>query len=49
MNLSDLVKDWGGFEELVKKIHQDGEVTVKRKKVPGHFGKKVPGHFGIRK
>jgi hypothetical protein len=33
MKLKDIVKDWGGFEELVKNLHQDGETIVKRKEV----------------
>jgi hypothetical protein len=28
--LNDVVKDWGGFEEFVKKIHQKGNVNVIR-------------------
>lgn len=28
--LNDIVKDWGGFEEFVKKIHQKGNVNVIR-------------------
>lgn len=30
MRLKDIVKDWGGFEELIKSFHQDGEVEVER-------------------
>src|SRR6202012_3533527 len=26
--ISDLVKDWGGFEKLVAELHETGEVTV---------------------
>ncbi|MCE3254894.1 MAG: hypothetical protein K0R25_388 [Rickettsiaceae bacterium] len=33
MKLKDVVKDWGGFEDLVKNLHQDGETIVKRKEV----------------
>ena len=28
MNISDLVTDWGGFEQLVAKLHESGDVTV---------------------
>lgn len=28
--MADLVKDWGGFEELVKDLHNTGNVTVER-------------------
>jgi hypothetical protein len=28
MTIADLVKDWGGFEKLVAKLHETGEVTV---------------------
>jgi hypothetical protein len=28
INISDLVKDWGGFEKLVAKLNETGEVTV---------------------
>ncbi len=31
MKLKDVVKDWGGFEDLIKNLHQDGETIVKRK------------------
>ena len=30
MNVDELVTNWGGFEELVKKLHETGEVTVER-------------------
>lgn len=26
--LTDLIKDWGGFEKLIAKLHESGEVTV---------------------
>jgi hypothetical protein len=28
MSIADLVKDWGGFEKLVAKLHDTGDVTV---------------------
>lgn len=28
MDLSDLVQDWGGFEQLVAKLHETGDVSV---------------------
>ncbi len=28
MIISDLVKDWGGFEKLVAELHETGDVTV---------------------
>jgi hypothetical protein len=28
MNISELVKDWGGFEKLVAALHETGDVTV---------------------
>jgi Restriction endonuclease len=28
MNIADFVTDWGGFEKLVAKLHETGEVTV---------------------
>jgi hypothetical protein len=28
LNISELVKDWGGFEKLVAEFHETGEVTV---------------------
>lgn len=31
MKLKDVVQDWGGFEDLVKNLHQDGETIVTRK------------------
>ncbi len=30
MKLEDLIKDWGGFEELVAELHKTGDVTVER-------------------
>lgn len=30
MDLSDLVQDWGGFEQLIEQLHQSGEVEVER-------------------
>jgi len=30
IDLDALVEDWGGFEELVKDIHEDGNVSVQR-------------------
>lgn len=30
MGLNSLVEDWGGFEDLVKDIHEDGNVSVER-------------------
>ncbi|MGO9722867.1 MAG: restriction endonuclease [Methylocella sp.] len=30
MSIADLVKDWGGFEKLVEKLHETGQVTVER-------------------
>ncbi len=30
MKIKDLVKDWGGFEELITDLHRDGEVEVQR-------------------
>lgn len=28
MSIADLVTDWGGFEQLVAKLHETGQVTV---------------------
>ncbi len=28
MSISELVKDWGGFEKLIAELHETGEVTV---------------------
>jgi hypothetical protein len=28
IGLSDLATDWGGFEKLIAKLHETGEVTV---------------------
>jgi hypothetical protein len=30
MSISDLVRDWGGFEELVETLHETGRVSVER-------------------
>jgi restriction endonuclease len=30
MGITELVQDWGGFERLVAKLHETGEVTVER-------------------
>lgn len=30
MNLNELIQDWGGFEDLVKELHDDGTVSVQR-------------------
>lgn len=30
MEMKDLVRDWGGFEELVADLHRTGNVTVQR-------------------
>lgn len=30
MQLEDIVKDWGGFEELVKDLHNNGNISVER-------------------
>jgi hypothetical protein len=30
MKIKDIVKDWGGFEELITDLHQDGELDVQR-------------------
>jgi hypothetical protein len=30
IGLSDLVQDWGGFEQLVAELHETGDVTVER-------------------
>lgn len=39
MNISDLVKDWGGFENLIAQLHETGEVTVEHNVViPGRSG-----------
>jgi Restriction endonuclease len=39
MNIADLVTDWGGFEKLVAKLHETGEVTVEHNGVlPGRSG-----------
>jgi hypothetical protein len=28
MSIADMVTDWGGFEKLVAKLHETGEVSV---------------------
>ena len=30
MKIKDVVEDWGGFEELITDLHQDGEFDVQR-------------------
>lgn len=30
MKIKDVVEDWGGFEELISDLHQDGELDVQR-------------------
>lgn len=39
LGVAQLVKDWGGFERLVKSMHQDGVVKVRR-------GEKLKGRGG---
>jgi len=39
MSIADLVTDWGGFEQLVAKLHETGQVTVEHNVVlPGRSG-----------
>lgn len=39
MSITDLVVDWGGFEEFVAKLHESGRVTVEHNVIlPGRSG-----------